>query len=152
LIKWWHGEYGKSEVRSLDIPSPMATKYASLSPYNYAFNDPAFWNDPMGDDVISSWIDFWRVVSRLWTEIPIDRSGEFHVSLSNSSGHMGFGNYISYALKVTISNDGIFNSKNDPIIGVKSAGIGATYYRLVLPDFSPTNLGKNPMNIVPRKN
>ncbi len=29
---------------------PMAIKYASLSPYNYAFNDPVALNDPMGDD------------------------------------------------------------------------------------------------------
>jgi RHS repeat-associated protein len=32
---------------------PMATKYASLTPYNYALNDPVLLNDPMGDDVIS---------------------------------------------------------------------------------------------------
>jgi hypothetical protein len=29
---------------------PMAAKYASLTPYNYAFNDPVLWNDPSGAD------------------------------------------------------------------------------------------------------
>ena len=29
---------------------PLAGKYASLSPYNYAFNSPVLFNDPMGDD------------------------------------------------------------------------------------------------------
>ena len=29
---------------------PMAGKYRSLTPYNYAFNDPIYWNDPWGAD------------------------------------------------------------------------------------------------------
>ena len=29
---------------------PMATKYASLSPYNFSFNDPVTFNDPSGAD------------------------------------------------------------------------------------------------------
>jgi hypothetical protein len=29
---------------------PMATKYASLTPYNFAFNDPVRYNDPLGDE------------------------------------------------------------------------------------------------------
>jgi hypothetical protein len=29
---------------------PKAVKYASLTPYNYAGNNPVFWNDPLGDD------------------------------------------------------------------------------------------------------
>jgi hypothetical protein len=29
---------------------PMAAKYANLTPYNYAFNDPVLWNDPSGAD------------------------------------------------------------------------------------------------------
>ncbi len=33
---------------------PMATKYASLTPYNYAFNDPVYFNDPGGADPYST--------------------------------------------------------------------------------------------------
>ncbi len=29
---------------------PMAIKYSSLTPYNYSFNDPIAFNDPLGDD------------------------------------------------------------------------------------------------------
>ncbi|MFO0507734.1 MAG: RHS repeat domain-containing protein, partial [bacterium] len=29
---------------------PMASKYASLTPYNYSFNSPTNFNDPLGDD------------------------------------------------------------------------------------------------------
>jgi hypothetical protein len=29
---------------------PMASKYASLTPYNYSFNNPALFSDPMGDE------------------------------------------------------------------------------------------------------
>ncbi|MCS6974175.1 MAG: hypothetical protein N2044_09680 [Cyclobacteriaceae bacterium] len=29
---------------------PMAAKYASLTPYNYSFNDPVSFNDPSGAD------------------------------------------------------------------------------------------------------
>lgn len=27
----------------------MADTYANLTPYNYSFNDPVYWNDPLGD-------------------------------------------------------------------------------------------------------
>jgi RHS repeat-associated protein len=29
---------------------PMSDKYGGLSPYNFSFNDPVYWNDPMGAD------------------------------------------------------------------------------------------------------
>jgi RHS repeat-associated protein len=29
---------------------PMADNYSSLTPYNFAFNDPVYWSDPAGDD------------------------------------------------------------------------------------------------------
>lgn len=36
---------------------PMATKYASLTPYNYANNDPVYFNDPLGDDLyVPTWL------------------------------------------------------------------------------------------------
>jgi RHS repeat-associated protein len=36
---------------------PMADKYGSLTPYNYAFNDPITFNDPSGADASSDRID-----------------------------------------------------------------------------------------------
>jgi RHS repeat-associated protein len=33
---------------------PLASKYAATTPYNFAFNDPANYNDPLGDDPGSS--------------------------------------------------------------------------------------------------
>ena len=38
---------------------PLASKYSSLTPYNFGFNDPVFWNDPSGAD---PWDDFWAAV------------------------------------------------------------------------------------------
>jgi len=34
---------------------PMATKYASLSPYNFSFNDPVIFNDRNGADPLAYW-------------------------------------------------------------------------------------------------
>jgi RHS repeat-associated protein len=31
---------------------PMASKYGSLTPYNYAANDPVYWTDPSGADML----------------------------------------------------------------------------------------------------
>jgi hypothetical protein len=38
----------------------MAGKYGSLTPYNYAFNDPVYWNDPGGADPG----DFWKMYDK----------------------------------------------------------------------------------------
>ncbi|MBX2916854.1 MAG: HNH endonuclease [Cyclobacteriaceae bacterium] len=35
---------------------PMATKYASLSPYNFSFNDPVTFTDPSGADPHQDWL------------------------------------------------------------------------------------------------
>ena len=43
---------------------PMATKYASLSPYNFSFNDPVTYNDPNGADPYQRSDDTWWVASR----------------------------------------------------------------------------------------
>ncbi|MBL7874428.1 MAG: hypothetical protein JNL53_02115, partial [Cyclobacteriaceae bacterium] len=31
---------------------PLADRYSSFSTYNFAFNDPVFWNDPLGDSPV----------------------------------------------------------------------------------------------------
>ena len=43
---------------------PMATKYASLSPYNFSFNDPVTFSDPSGADPYQRSDDTWWVSSR----------------------------------------------------------------------------------------
>lgn len=46
---------------------PMADKYGSLTPYNYAFNDPVLLNDPLGDDAIRRRGNTWTIN---WDEVP----------------------------------------------------------------------------------
>lgn len=43
---------------------PMATKYASLSPYNFSFNDPVTFSDPSGADPYQRSDDTWWVAPR----------------------------------------------------------------------------------------
>ena len=42
-------EYDPALGRMMSV-DPVAGKYSSLTPYNYAFNDPVTYNDPLGDD------------------------------------------------------------------------------------------------------
>ena len=45
----FYREYDPALGRMTSV-DPVAGKYSSLSPYNYAFNDPVTYNDPLGDD------------------------------------------------------------------------------------------------------
>lgn len=45
----FHRGYDPALGKMLQV-DPMADKYSSMTPYNYAFNDPVFWNDPGGAD------------------------------------------------------------------------------------------------------
>ncbi len=45
----FYREYDAALGRMTAI-DPMAIKYSSLTPYNYSFNDPIAFNDPLGDD------------------------------------------------------------------------------------------------------
>jgi RHS repeat-associated protein len=54
--------YDPALGRMLQI-DPVASKYSSLTPYNYAFNDPVFFNDPLGDEGYSSY-DYWSNYAR----------------------------------------------------------------------------------------
>jgi RHS repeat-associated protein len=49
---------------------PMAAKYASLTPYNYSFNNPVRFNDPAGDD--PPIVREGRTFIINWNEIPED--------------------------------------------------------------------------------
>jgi RHS repeat-associated protein len=40
---------------------PLADKYPDWSPYSFAFNDPVYWNDPLGSDP-----DLNEIINNLW--------------------------------------------------------------------------------------
>ena len=44
----FYRQYDASIGRFMAVDPP--TNFTSVTPYNYAFNDPVFWNDPLGDD------------------------------------------------------------------------------------------------------
>lgn len=49
IYEMLYRNYDAALGRMLQI-DPMTEKYAGLSPFNYSFNDPVFWNDPLGAD------------------------------------------------------------------------------------------------------
>ncbi|MDL5050860.1 RHS repeat-associated core domain-containing protein, partial [Oscillatoria amoena NRMC-F 0135] len=63
---------------------PMAAKYASLTPYNYSFNNPITFNDPSGADPFDDWLEEQRAL-QTWFDntmpVPMDPGG----GSSNSS-------------------------------------------------------------------
>ncbi|UII31993.1 DUF6443 domain-containing protein [Fulvivirga ulvae] len=44
---------------------PRAGKYASYTPYNFAFSNPISFNDPRGDDVFSDWDQIFEMVEKI---------------------------------------------------------------------------------------
>ena len=79
----------------------MATKYASLSPYNFSFNDPVSFTDVTGADPLS---DLWTIIDRLWNEVPMDGGQTW----SSESGFSG--NYSSLTAFYVGAN---YNSQNN---------------------------------------
>ena len=78
---------------------PMATKYASLSPYNFSFNDPVTFNDPSGADADP--LAYWKLIAR-WVDRNNTRTsqnarytrgvvGDDDLIYGNSFPKMGFG-------------------------------------------------------------
>ncbi len=49
IYEMFYRDYDAALGRMTAI-DPMAIKYSSLTPYNYSFNDPIAFNDPLGDD------------------------------------------------------------------------------------------------------
>ncbi len=56
---------------------PMASKYASLSPYNYAFNDPVYFNDPSGADPYGDDDNWWNGPRSGWGKWSYGGPGAF---------------------------------------------------------------------------
>jgi RHS repeat-associated protein len=79
---------------------PMASKYSSLTPYNFSFNDPVTFADPSGADPADYYFyggyftyDDWIPQRNLGWQTSLDRSGagkrEFGQSLSSFGGDYG---------------------------------------------------------------
>jgi len=81
---------------------PMATKYASLTPYNFSFNDPVTFNDPSGADP-----DYG--ITRYTYDDRVDHyRGEFYSGGSTSamSFHFGGGGIINWSYGIGIRQIG----------------------------------------------
>jgi RHS repeat-associated protein len=68
---------------------PKADTYAGLTPYNYAFNDPAYWNDPWGDEASAEQEAEWKLERERWVQygsIQAARAAGFRSGMWPSSG------------------------------------------------------------------
>ncbi|MEQ9465804.1 MAG: RHS repeat-associated core domain-containing protein [Ekhidna sp.] len=56
---------------------PLASSFTSLTPYQYAYNDPVYWNDPNGDcpECDVWWENFFRVVDSFLHDDGIGNGG-----------------------------------------------------------------------------
>ncbi|MFZ6008856.1 MAG: RHS repeat-associated core domain-containing protein, partial [Bacteroidota bacterium] len=72
---------------------PMASKYASITPYNYSLNSPALLNDPRGDDVSRGQIE--RTIRRLWRQAGPNGSATAQIKDYYASGGGGYSPYAS---------------------------------------------------------
>ncbi len=135
--------YDASLGRMMQV-DPKSTKYNELTPYNYAFNSPIYWNDVSGADPYD-W--FWNLVNQLWGMAHEDGGGGGGASWSASGGfstltyeqaikdvvmhHAEFGTLqelagnaiygsdgsLSYVYKV-INNSGTINYDGDRFLGM----------------------------------
>ncbi|MCZ8215759.1 MAG: hypothetical protein O9262_05930, partial [Cyclobacteriaceae bacterium] len=70
---------------------PLTSKYASLTPYNYSFNDPVYWNDPSGatPEYSQHMYDHWKLVDGI---INVDQGGGGSGGLAHIPQY-GFGGF-----------------------------------------------------------
>jgi hypothetical protein len=70
---------------------PMATDYHTMSPYNYSFNDPVYWNDPSGADPVGEMYEYYRVMELYMSGY----ASSAQLSVAGEAGGMyGHGGYI----------------------------------------------------------
>lgn len=124
----------------------MAAKYSSMTPYQYAFNDPVTFNDPLGDDPVSgipqpSWdyaIDFGGAMS--FGEFNITgffasgtpwsiNSGSLFSFTGIGSGHHWTDRNRSVASNLVHMNSSTFNGfyKTDQMTGQQKARLAAGF-------------------------
>ncbi|MBX2965985.1 MAG: RHS repeat-associated core domain-containing protein [Cyclobacteriaceae bacterium] len=104
--------YDPALGRMLQV-DPMAMKYSSLTPYNYSFNDPVYWNDPSGADPTPDQI--WNYLLRLFGSM---ESGQYvrisaeqlHMHITGDSGGGGLGGGYGVDIQSIIAYDAVSHS------------------------------------------
>jgi hypothetical protein len=99
---------------------PVASKYSSVTPYNYSFNDPVALNDPSGADPANYYFyggyftyDDWIPQRNLGWQTSLDRSGagrrEFGESLSSFGGGGWSLSWGGISIDYNVLPDGVYN-------------------------------------------
>ncbi|MBX2965989.1 MAG: hypothetical protein KF845_07575 [Cyclobacteriaceae bacterium] len=104
--------YDPALGRMLQV-DPMAMKYSSLTPYNYSFNDPVYWNDPSGADPTPDQI--WNYLLRLLGSM---ESGQYvrisaeqlHMHITGDSGGGGLGGGYGVDIQTIVARDEVSHS------------------------------------------
>ena len=92
---------------------PMASKYSSLTPYNFAFNDPVKLNDPLGDDVDPPQEHRQPICGYCWR----DGDGmKFYNAATGGGGGMfdGFNSWVNSTVQANNIISGISSALNGP--------------------------------------
>jgi RHS repeat-associated protein len=122
--------YDPSIGRFMQI-DPLADQFASYTPYNFAYNDPVFWNDPLGAINTSDWTNpgfpapVWDMIIAMAESTPKDHDGFF--SLSGGGGDESYPHFGSF---YNVGGDPIYingvagTRYTFPIEGTALAGFG----------------------------
>jgi RHS repeat-associated protein len=78
---------------------PLAEWTINLSPYQYANNDPIYFNDPLGLTANAGWENpgfndkTWNFVLEIISEVPDGGTGSYEASTSGGGGYLTIGGY-----------------------------------------------------------